>query len=263
MNTNFSSETPVANIVCMKWGKKYGPEYVNRLYAMVKRNITRPFRFVCYTDDGQGIVPEVSVMPLPEYRGGENHAVGAYRKKSLCRGTLAPFQQGERFIYLDLDLVIMGNIDDMFDYAPDKDFVICYNWTRGNGKIGNSSVTMMRVGPLDYIIEDLEKDFATYRAQFGTASQEYMSSKVIEKYGALAFWPDAWCKSFQHHCLPSRWLRAFKAPAQPPAETKILLFHGAINPPDAIQGVWPGTYPLYKRWYKRLLPCPWLAPYWQ
>ncbi len=25
------------HILCMKWGTKYGPEYVNRLYAMVRR----------------------------------------------------------------------------------------------------------------------------------------------------------------------------------------------------------------------------------
>ena len=30
-------------IICMKWGTKYGAEYVNRLYNMVKRNLTLPF----------------------------------------------------------------------------------------------------------------------------------------------------------------------------------------------------------------------------
>ena len=42
--------TEVANIVCMKWGNAYGADYVNRLYNMVKRNMTRPFRFICFTD---------------------------------------------------------------------------------------------------------------------------------------------------------------------------------------------------------------------
>ena len=26
------------HVICMKWGRKYGPEYVNRLYAMVRRH---------------------------------------------------------------------------------------------------------------------------------------------------------------------------------------------------------------------------------
>jgi hypothetical protein len=28
----------MATILCMKWGKKYGPEYVNRLHSMVSRH---------------------------------------------------------------------------------------------------------------------------------------------------------------------------------------------------------------------------------
>ena len=27
-------------VICMKWGTKYGSEYVNRLYNMVKRHTT-------------------------------------------------------------------------------------------------------------------------------------------------------------------------------------------------------------------------------
>ncbi|OPZ77377.1 MAG: hypothetical protein BWY78_01038 [Alphaproteobacteria bacterium ADurb.Bin438] len=157
----------------------------------------------------------------------------------------------------------MDNLDDMFDYEKDKDFIICYNWTRGNGTIGNSSVTMMRVGPLQYIIDDLEADFFAYEKKFKTASQEYMSSKVIEKYGKLTFWPDAWCKSFQLHSQPPKLLRLFKAPKMPPKGTKVLVFHGAVNPPDAIKGEFPYKPPIWKRWYKTVRPTPWLEDLWK
>ena len=43
--------TPV-NVICMKWGVKYGPEYVNRLYRGVAQYLSRAHRFVCFTDDG-------------------------------------------------------------------------------------------------------------------------------------------------------------------------------------------------------------------
>ena len=42
-------------IICMKWGDKYGPEYVNRLYNMVSRHLTLDFQMVCLTDDSTGI----------------------------------------------------------------------------------------------------------------------------------------------------------------------------------------------------------------
>ena len=41
----------------MKWGDKYGPEYVNRLYAAAKKNVTGEFSFACLTDDSSGLDP--------------------------------------------------------------------------------------------------------------------------------------------------------------------------------------------------------------
>ena len=52
-------------VICMKWGTKYGPHYVNNLYAMARRHLTGDFRFVCLTDDTQGIRPEVECFPIP------------------------------------------------------------------------------------------------------------------------------------------------------------------------------------------------------
>ncbi|MBS0591921.1 MAG: glycosyltransferase, partial [Proteobacteria bacterium] len=37
---------PARIVLCMKWGTKYGPEYVNRLYGMARRHLTGAFRFV-------------------------------------------------------------------------------------------------------------------------------------------------------------------------------------------------------------------------
>ena len=38
-------------VICLKWGTRYGPEYVNRLYSMVKRHTERDLRFICITDE--------------------------------------------------------------------------------------------------------------------------------------------------------------------------------------------------------------------
>ena len=68
-----SDQTQVAHnateqryIICMKWGDKYGPEYVNRLYNMVSRHLTLDFQMVCLTDDSSGIVPAIKCYPIPE-----------------------------------------------------------------------------------------------------------------------------------------------------------------------------------------------------
>lgn len=61
-----SEQSPEQNIViCMKWGTKYGSEYVNRLYNMVKRHTTVDFQMVCLTDRTEGIDPNVQCFPIP------------------------------------------------------------------------------------------------------------------------------------------------------------------------------------------------------
>jgi hypothetical protein len=39
------------NVVCVNWGTKYSPDYVERLYKMVKINTTLPFKMYCLTDN--------------------------------------------------------------------------------------------------------------------------------------------------------------------------------------------------------------------
>ena len=63
MRTGPSGEEPAdkprVNVLCIKWGTKYGSDYVNRLYRMVGRHLRRPFRFVCLTDEPERIDPAV------------------------------------------------------------------------------------------------------------------------------------------------------------------------------------------------------------
>ena len=54
------------NFLTIKWGDKYSAKYVNNLYNMVKRNYTKDFRFICYTDDHTGINKEIEVISIPD-----------------------------------------------------------------------------------------------------------------------------------------------------------------------------------------------------
>ncbi len=54
--------------ICVKWGSKYGPEYVNAMYYALKRHWTRgmeALRLVCITDDDSDIIPAVECKPFP------------------------------------------------------------------------------------------------------------------------------------------------------------------------------------------------------
>ena len=54
-------------IVCLKWGKKYSAEYVNKLYYMTQRHCKVPHEFVCFTEDKVGIDPAITIQKLPSF----------------------------------------------------------------------------------------------------------------------------------------------------------------------------------------------------
>ena len=94
------------NIIVVKWGNKFTPEHVNRLYRMAKRNITLPFTFYCHTEDPTDIYDEIEIIPLDETLDLEKWwwKLTLFKKNSLDGINL----------YLDLDVVIQNNIDHLF-----------------------------------------------------------------------------------------------------------------------------------------------------
>ena len=91
-------------IVCINWGTKFGAPYINRLYSMVSRNITPPFRFVCFTDVSDGVRSEVDCFDLPEMPGFmPQNTRGKWPKSRLWAPTLGDLQGS--FLFLDLDVV--------------------------------------------------------------------------------------------------------------------------------------------------------------
>ena len=57
------------HIICVKWGNKFIPEYVNILKNMCKRQCTVDFTFNCLTDDPTGLDPDINVIKFPDNPG--------------------------------------------------------------------------------------------------------------------------------------------------------------------------------------------------
>ena len=100
----------------MKWGKRYDSLFVNRLFRSIKRHSIRQFRLVCFTDNKSGIDKEIECKPLPEIDIPEYLSNTPWRKISVWQYPLNNLK-GD-ILFLDLDLVITGNLDRFFDYIP-------------------------------------------------------------------------------------------------------------------------------------------------
>lgn len=99
------------SVVCVKHGTLYGPEYVNRLYCGVSGNLLSGFKgkFICYTDDPTGLDPAIEVRALPD------DIEGWWNK--LYPFSPGQFDEGERIVYIDLDTLIVGPLEEIFSYA--------------------------------------------------------------------------------------------------------------------------------------------------
>lgn len=255
------------NVVCIKWGTVYKAEDVNRLFNMVMRNTKEKINFYCFTEDSEGFEEGIIVKPLPSLDTIDEYKLKyAYQKEAgLCDDNLGGLN-GERVVFFDLDIVIVGNIDNFFDYPQDDKFYIINDPNTKGDKVGQATCYSWVVGTLGYIKEYYEQNPKEVVDKFYNASQEYLSSKVIERYGKLNFWPNDWICSFRFDCMPKFGpLRHFITPSLPKNKPslKIVNFHGDPEVRDAIKGYWyirPGQG--WKKLYKACKPTPWIKDYW-
>lgn len=95
------------NVVCVKWGTRYGCEYVSKLYRGIMKNTKRKIRFCCFTDNGKGLSPDIEVRPLLENWERWWGKATLFSQEHQFQGKVA---------YFDLDTVITGNLDEIFEY---------------------------------------------------------------------------------------------------------------------------------------------------
>lgn len=91
----------------------FGAEYVSKLYAMARRFLSRPFRFVCVTDRGFMLPADIEIIEVPSpLRGikGWWSKIALFHPRHGLTG---------RVLYLDLDTLVVGPLDAIADYpAP-------------------------------------------------------------------------------------------------------------------------------------------------
>ncbi len=244
------------HIITLKWGDRYGAGYVNRLASAIQRNTTGPISIVCFTDDAAGIDPSVTVLPIPEISLPAKDAITGWRKLCLFRTDL-PIEG--LALFLDLDIVVTGPLDDFFTYGSEDEIPIIHNWLpahktlfREDPMIGNSSVFRFKLNHCGFVWDQFhsEKDWAlaTFRPP-----QSYLTHCIRPR---LKFWPAEWVRSFKRHCRPIFPLNLILEPRLP-ANVRIVAFHGKPDPDEAAVGY------IGKRIHHRSKPASWILNHWK
>ena len=266
MYANENAVNAKVNVLCLKWGAYYGPEYVNRLYAGVKRNLRRPFRFVCVTDNPKGLVDGVDAVPFPPPPPGwDGPWPDIFVKLCVFQDGFAGLKGAT--LFLDIDQVVTGSLDRFFDYRPGG-FCIIRNWIerrkrlfRRLPKIGNSSCFRFEAGSMNYVYEKFlaEKDKALDRRLFRT-EQAFMTYAVGLRN--VNWWPKKWVCSFKRHCIPIFPLNMVFTPWRPLKGSSLVAFHGQPDMVHALRGCRLKDDGVPVKMHLTCKPCGWIEDYW-
>lgn len=171
------------SVVCVLSGGEYNQSHVKRLETQIAVYLKQPYNFVCIDDS-----------PYP----------GFWAKISLFE----PERFNGRVLYLDLDVTITGNLDEIVNY--DCAFGIIKDW---NLPGVNSSVMVWNSGVLDH----LYTYFTPKVLDRLHGDQNWINEKML---GSIKF-PKEWCLSYKKHIRPT---------GKIPESCKVICYHGKIKP---------------------------------
>lgn len=228
------------NIVCLKWGTKYGPEYVNNLLAGIKRNTTLDFKFHCFTDDSFGIDSEVIIHALP-YTDIEIWWNKLYLFSDEIR-----IPKGETIFYIDLDTLITSNIDDLLQVNVDK-IVMLRDFLVGLAKSCSniaSGLMAWKHGDYAYVWDDFIKDPSFAIQSVHPHGDQGWVEKCITEYSIWQVLLPNRVVSFKVHCQDGL-----------PNNAGIVCYHGRPSIPESVTCN-------EKIWKFDVRPQPWVLDYW-
>lgn len=239
------------HFVSWKWNNpgyrtRFTAHHVNVLAASIRRNYGKGHRFICVTDDPEGLDPRVEAFPLwgdcaDLVNPSGRHLPSCYRRLRI----FSPFTtsemdigEGETVVSIDLDVVVTGRLEKLL--AGDDDFKGWVGVGTHHAKVYNGSLFKFKAGRCSYLWDEFDPKVSPRKANdalyFGS-DQSWLSYRLAgvapgwgREDGVLSYAKD-FSKSTQ---------------VLLPPDTRIVSFNGRVKPWD------PAVMDRY----------PWVAQHW-
>lgn len=244
-------------VICMKWGAQFGPDYVNVLHGAVSDHLSRPFTFLCLTDDARGLRPGIEVLPLPEIGLAPEdwYTPGVWPKLGLFGPDLDGLTG--RALFLDLDTMVIGPLARFFEVEGGMVLLDTGPGWRRSPRPGpaqpSTGVFTFDIGRQGQIAEAFMRDKAANMARFRN-EQDFVAAHGRD----VRLWPPGWVISFKRHVARRGGLDLVLPPPAPSGPASIIAFHGTPRPVDLIRpGIW-GRFPHVGRG-----AIGWVRDYWE
>lgn len=183
------------------WGTKYVPRYVYTLRSAVARNLSQPHRFVCMTDRPNEIPGIETVPPATDYPGWWQKV-----------GLFTPGLIDGPALYLDLDVVIVGELDTLVREHACAELAMAKNWAQSGHGGWQSSAFITRGYPFPEIAQDFTPDVIDRL----WGDQEWITERLGKRVQEIP--PGPVC-SYKYHC-----------PNGLPETARVVVFHGKPDP---------------------------------
>ncbi len=194
------------SVVCWMWNGKnnlsnreFLPEHVNILGKLVARNLTIPHRFICISDSNIGLgghVEWVETPPAAKQLGLIASPEGprfpsCYRR--LWSWSKEAKVLGDTILVIDIDLVVVRNIDHLFDNT--EDFVGWRPYRDWGAELRyGGGIYLLRTGTRAHVWEDFKGEESirlARRANFRGSDQAWISYKLTRNGVAEKYWDRA------------------------------------------------------------------------
>jgi hypothetical protein len=185
-------------------GDKYDIEYVHRLQRMVQRNLTTPHEFSVVSDRD---LPGVHVVGLPDLYPG-------------WWGKINILALPGPAVFLDLDVVIVGGLDEML--GTGADIKVAKNWAQSGH--GGCQSTMMYWENASMVPKAF--DFDKYACWPPSnvppklwGDQEFLTLLRDTQHIDVEYFNPAHVVSYKYHCRQGL-----------PNDARVVAFHGKPDP---------------------------------
>ena len=165
------------DVLCVRWGHRYSPEYVQKLKRMVERHLSIPHKFICVTPRPEEATDIKCEAPIHDWH--------------TWWQIITLFKREHPFLFFGLDTVITGNIDKFVKKGKGTWGV--EHW-RKPGKL-NSSV--MWVENAQHVYNDFDESIITDPAYWPESDQKW----IYEKIPQINYYPKEWVTSCQYDGL--------------------------------------------------------------
>ena len=195
---------------------------------MCQRNTTVPYEFHCITDDPKGLDPHIKTIKLPN-----DPWIKSWWSKLWMFSKDFPLQGN--ILFFDLDVIVFKNIDELFNYNPDK-FMIIRDFNRcrvKDWKQSNSSVMRWKPGTMNYLWDEFVQNPSRVM-QNNHGDQDWIMRRGHQD---INHWPDEWIRSYKWEMVGFKNTKIrkgvkhiFQHPARITENNKVAVFHGEPKP---------------------------------